>query len=283
MDTISPPIAEAINFLASLYSKGLSLSAICTARSALSCYLNTNCPIQFGELPSVKRIIKGIFESKPVLPLQSKIETWDPNTVITFLQPWCPLSELSLKELSLKMTFLLALLSGQRCQTLHALDINYMKLTDKTCTFFVNSLLKHSKKGKHQAPLEFKSFPQDPSLCIVTVVSEYLKRTQKLRKNGTVSKFLLSFQKPHNPISKDTISRWIKTILEMADIDITKFTAHSTRAASTSAALSCGVPVSNILAAAGWSQETTFSKFYNKNIKTNFGQSLVLSFYQRKM
>ncbi len=52
-----------------------------------------------------------------------------------------------------------------------------------------------------------------------------------------------------------------KTVLSSAGIDITQFKGHSTRAASVSAAGSAGVPVHDILAAAGWSSSGTFDRF----------------------
>ena len=51
-----------------------------------------------------------------------------------------------------------------------------------------------------------------------------------------------------------------------AGIDTKFFTAHSTRAAYTSAAHQKGVPLDKILAAAGWSSENTFQRLYNKPI-----------------
>ena len=63
-------------------------------------------------------------------------------------------------------------------------------------------------------------------------------------------------------MSRDTISRWIKTVLELAGLDISQFSAHSTRAASTSAAFSRDVPIDCVLSAAGWSSQSTFCKLY---------------------
>jgi hypothetical protein len=50
------------------------------------------------------------------------------------------------------------------------------------------------------------------------------------------------------------------------------FKAHSTRAASTSAASNRNVPISDILSTAGWSNERTFQVHYNKPIDNNQGQ-----------
>lgn len=60
----------------------------------------------------------------------------------------------------------------------------------------------------------------------------------KLRKpessQNDCCQLLLSHDKPRGPSSKDTISRWYKNVLKSAGIDVSKFTAHSTRSVSTS-------------------------------------------------
>ena len=85
-------------------------------------------------------MIKWAFEESPTLPEQK--ETWDVNTVLDMLNTWVPLDKLTLKELTLKLVMLIALLTGQRCQTIHALDITCMSLKDDKCTFFCKYCLK---------------------------------------------------------------------------------------------------------------------------------------------
>ena len=46
----------------------------------------------------------------------------------------------------------------------------------------------------------------------------------------------------------------------------TNYKAHSTRAAATSFAYEKGVPLKDIIKTAGWSNEKTFAKYYNKPI-----------------
>ena len=54
-------------------------------------------------------------------------------------------------------------------------------------------------------------------------------------------------------------------------MDTEQFGAHSTRAASMSAAVSQGVPVDVIMKATGWSAESTFTRFYKKAPNVNMG------------
>ena len=217
--------------------------------------------------------MKVVFERKPSLPRYK--ETWDVNIVLTYLSSLGPPAELILKVLTHKVVMLLALLSGQRRQTLHALDINSMQLTSDQCIFTINSLLKTSRIGHHLTPVKLVSFNQDSSLCIVKHLHEYINRTAVLRGNET--KLLISYQKPYKAVSADTIGRWLKIVLNLAGIDTVKYGAHSTRAASTSAAKAMDIPIDTIMESAGWTQESTFARFYNKPVinKNNFGADLL--------
>ena len=116
-----------------------------------------------------------------------------------------------------------------------------------------------------------KAYPVDRRICIFTVMTEYLSRTKEIRvdlnKAGVNGdQLFLSFCKPYKPVSKDTIGRWIKMVLDTAGIDVTLFKSHSLRHASTSKALKVGVPIEQILAKAGWSSDKMFSTYYNKPI-----------------
>ena len=56
--------------------------------------------------------MKGIFELRPSLPRYPTV--WNVNTVFNYVRTQPDIADLSLKELSLRLTFLLLLLSGQR-------------------------------------------------------------------------------------------------------------------------------------------------------------------------
>ena len=54
-------------------------------------------------------------------------------------------------------------------------------------------------------------------------------------------------------------------VLGQAEVDTGRFSGHSTRCASTSKAI-LSVSTDVILAPAGWTEESTFRKFYNKPV-----------------
>lgn len=87
----------------------------------------------------------------------------------------------------------------------------------------------------------------------------------------------MSYTKPHKAVSRDTIGRWVKTVLSSAGIDTKKFKPHSTRAAAVSEASNASVSLDEILSTAGWSSESTFAKFYNKPVvrESQFASSVL--------
>jgi hypothetical protein len=217
-----------------------------------------------GSHPLVVRFMKGVFNSRPTSPRTCK--TWEVSHVLNYLKTLTPAKYLSLKDLTLKLTMLIALTNAARVQTLHQLSCNILEKTKDGIVLHINGLLKQSRPGYHFSSLKLKAYPPDRRLCVLTYYKEYMKRT-KIHRNKSVS-LLLSFVKPFKPVTKDTISRWIKTVMERSGIDTKIYTSHSVRAASTSKAKACMVPITDIMKVAGWSQESTFTRFYHKQTET---------------
>ena len=103
-------------------------------------------------------------------------------------------------------------------------------------------------------------------MCIYCVLKEYLTLTKVLRKNCDRSRLLISYVKPYKPVTRDTISRWIKCVLFRSGVDTKIFSSHSVRAAANSKAKINSIPIMDILQKAGWSREKTFARFYDKEI-----------------
>ena len=61
----------------------------------------------------------------------------------------------------------------------------------------------------------------------------------------------------------------------MSGIDVTVFTAHSTRSLSASKVESLGLSLKGIQKAAGWSNGSTFRKHYELPMQRNFGSTLL--------
>ena len=84
---------------------------------------------------------------------------------------------LCLKDLSYRFGFLLCLLSGQRSFSLDNKSIEDSKVRfTKT-----EKLIKHTRAGTHQKPLEFLGYPINQKLCIFNHWKVYLDKTKSLR------------------------------------------------------------------------------------------------------
>ncbi len=84
---------------------------------------------------------------------------------------------------------------------------------------------------------------------------------------GDINSLFISYIKPFGRVSKATVSRWIKTVMNSAGINCDKYKPHSVRAASASKAKAFGVPIDDILKVAGWSNNANICRrSYNKPV-----------------
>lgn len=67
---------------------------------------------------------------------------WDVSVVLKFLKTLSPVASLSVKDLDLKLIMLLSLVTAQRGQTLHLLDVNLISKIDSNFVFTFNNPLK---------------------------------------------------------------------------------------------------------------------------------------------
>ena len=96
----------------------------------------------------------------------------------------------------------------------------------------------------------------------------YLDIAENFRDKDRCS-FFISYVAPYAPVKPKTIARWIVETLGKAGINTKVFKAYATRSASTSATYNKGLLLSERGQAAGWSNFTTFAKFYNKPVDVN--------------
>ena len=166
--------------------------------------------------------MKGVFELCP------------PNVrydyvcyVDVFLNFLCVLpsnDQLPLSHLKFKLCMLLALSTMQRVQTLHAIDISTIIFGQNAVVIPITTLLKHSSQRRPNFSLRLPYFHDDPELCVTSVLVQYLEATKDIRRAET--QLFISFRAPFHAVSKDTINRWITTVLKEAGIDVVTFKAH---------------------------------------------------------
>ena len=229
-----------------------------------------------GQHPLVIRLLKGVFNLTPPMPKYSKM--WKVSTVLDYLSSLAENRDLTLLSLSHKLLTLMALVSAQRSQTLACLDLRYFHFLENSCVITVMDILKTTcpKKGMGHNKLVIPNFEENPQLCVLTALKDYLHRTEDLRAQSGETKLFLSTRKPHKAVTSSTLARWMKCVLREAGIDATIYSAHSFRSASTSTAFAHGVTLQEILKTADWTNVHTFSHFYLKAVEEpSFGNTIL--------
>ena len=191
IDPIQPTISEVIDFLTELFDSGLGYSGLNTARCALSSVIHLDDNKTVGSHPLVNRFLKAAFNNRPSIPRYQSV--WDPTRVLTYLKTLPLLRSISLKELTHKLVMLIALVTRQRCQSLHLMDITSVQQNADHYKFVIKDIVKQSSPGRNQPELILPAFPADCRVCVYSVLSEYIKCTTPLR--GGETRLFISFVK----------------------------------------------------------------------------------------
>lgn len=265
-------VANVLDFLVTLFNQGQKYGSINCAKAALSLLLNS---VTMND-PQVTRFMKGVFKLRTPIPKYNF--TWDPTIVLDYLSNWYPNESLSFEKLSKKLTTLLALVTAHRVQTLSLIKLsNIKKYNNEKFVINITDLIKTSNVNRSPPILILPYFNEKPSICPARTLEQYLIVSADKRKPDCNS-LLISFKKPFNNVSSQSLSRWIKAILSESGIDTSVFSAHSTRHAATSAAHRLGVSIDNIKKTAGWTgRSETFAKFYNRDVAADTSDAFARS------
>ena len=275
--------------------KKLKISTIIGYRSAISSKHKGWENQSVGSSQHLTKLIKGMFNSNPtVKPL---LPNWDLPTVLWRLCdfPFEPLSSCELKFLTWKAVFLLALASASRVSELHAFSVKegnlrYERNGIRLLPNF-QFLSKTQRLNNPWTPVfipRFDSFATEANdllLCPYRALKMYIKRTDSLRKEIDSESLFITYQKGVNKSAstKNSIARWIvsliKYVYEESNKTLSAVRAHDTRRLSTSWALFNGASVTEIIRAAHWASDNTFTTFYMKDVptkETRFARSAIL-------
>lgn len=248
-----------IEFLTQLFHNGAQYATLNTCRSALSLLLGSN----IGKHEHITRFFKGIFRLRPPMPKYNA--TWDTAVVLNFLEQWHPNETLSLEKISKKLITLFALSTAHRMQTFSKIHISNIQFSNAQVLIKIVDLIKTSRIGSLQPILILPVFSERVQICPVAALKSYLDKTKNLRNNQDY--LFISIRRPHGPVSSQTLARWVKETLRLSGVDVSIFSAHSTRHAATSRAHDLGVNLDSIRKAAGWSGSSkTFGKFYHRMV-----------------
>ena len=224
VDFRAPPVKSVADFLMYLFQdRKLQPSTIDGYRSAIADTLG-NSPINISKDENLTRLPDSFHRDRP--KVCRGIPSWNLSLVLHQLTkaPFEPIKEASLKHLTFKTVFLLALGSGKRRSEIHAWqnrnirhqsDWSKVSLNPSPSFLSKNQLAKEDPDSVAPvvipalAPTLDRSLKSDRSLCPVRALRYYLDRTSDLRQNKEL--VFVSFKKGFDrDISPATISSWIK-------------------------------------------------------------------------
>ena len=286
VDFRSPPVKSVADFLMYLFKdKKLQPSTIDGYRSAIADKLG-NETVNISKDDNLTRLLDSFHRDRP--KGRRGIPSWNLSLVLHQLTkaPFEPLSA-SLKHLTFKTVFLLALGSGKRRSEIHAWqhkNIRHQSDWSKVSRFPSPSFLSKNQLAREGpesvapvvipalAPTLDRSLKSDRSLCPVRALRYYLDRTSNIRQDKEL--VFVSFKKGFDKdISPATISSWIKqTVIlcyELSDHQahtLHQVKAHHVRAFAASKAFQSGVSLEQILSACHWKSHNTFTQFYLKDV-----------------
>lgn len=253
---LEPESQHVLTFLVHKFNEGVSAGSLNTYRSALSFILGE----RISRDPWVTKFMRGIYKLRPARPRYDRIYELDP--VLQFIERLYPLAGLSLREITLRLSLLLAIVTAHRKQTLSLIKLENISETSRGYEIRIPERIKTSRPGTCQPLLLLPRFVDMPKLCVASTLDHYLQLTKHHR--GAVTSLFITTTKPFRAASKDTISNWLRQGLREAGIN-EEFAPHSIRHASTSAAFRKGVKVALIKDLAGWSEKSqVFDRFYNR-------------------
>ncbi|XP_061443118.1 uncharacterized protein LOC133365362 [Rhineura floridana] len=272
-------VKEILSFLQDGVSLGLRPNTLRRQVSALSATLSRSPDKPVGSHPFVKSFLRGATITAP--PTVHRYPTWDLHKVLSALQkpPFKPLSQVSLRLLSFKVLFLVAITSARRVSELNALSVhkNFCVFhKDRVVLRTVPSFRPKVLSAFHcQQELVLPSFCPNPvhplekawhSLDVTRALKVYISKTKSFRKTDNL---FVSFHPKSmgNKVTTSTLARWIKACISLAYASLrlsrpAGLVAHSTRVAATSAAFSHNASLGEICRAAAWATPNTFIKRY---------------------
>ena len=213
---------------------------------------------------------------------------WDVTLVLSSLTkaPYEPLRQVSLRSVTLKTSFLLALASAKRVGELHGVShaVRHSRGWNSLTFSFVPDFVAKTQDPTVFDPRfetftvpslrDFTDGDQDEMLlCPVRAVREYLRRTRMFRPE--LPRLFLSTGLRRKMVSRNTISFWLRevirtTYLSSGEDPPARIRAHSSRSIASSALFRSNYAVGQVMKAGVWSNQTTFTSFYLRDVTHRF-------------
>lgn len=298
VDPTTASVPEVLQFLHAGFSKGLATATLRRQVAALATVLLGDNHIPLSQDSRVRSFLLGVSNLRP--PPIHRFPTWDLSLVLQALTspPFEPLVSITLRNLTLKMAFLLAVTSARRVS-----EIAAFSMRSDLCIFFPDRVVlrldpafipKVNTRFHRAQEIVLPNFCPDPrhsserrwhTLDVRRALKHYLRRTESIRKTEAL---LVSFLPSSlgQKVSSTTVGRWLKSCISEAyglrGAPVPEgILPHSTRSAATSAAWATQASVDDICRAATWSSLSSFVRHYRLDLfasaDASFGRRVLQS------
>ena len=266
-----PSLQKAADFLFWLRrSRKLSVSAVMGYRSMLSAVFRSVLP-DISSSSVLQDLIRSFKVEVP--PRVVRPPSWDLLRVLTYLRSpvFEPLHESSLRDLSRKTLFLLALATAKRVGELQALSRAVSFSSSAAGISYVPEFLAKTESAVRSLPRSFSvpslgdfaaGLPEDLLLCPVRSLREYVRRTDALVNRPR--RLFVAPRCPSRAMSKNAISYFLREVIVQSGANSEELAApkaHSIRGIATSSAFFRNWSLASVLDAASWRSNSAFTSF----------------------
>lgn len=301
---VSPTAAtvnHVIGFLQDGLGKGLAPNTLRRQVAALASVLGLGSADSLSRHPVIRTFLRGATNLSP--PIVHRFPTWSLNRVLSALTgpPFEPLRDVSLRFLSFKVLFLVAITSARRISELAALSMRRdlcIFHRDRVVLRLDPAFLPKVNSTFHRCQeLVLPDFCPRPAhrlehtwhtLDVRRALKVYLSRTAPLRKTEALFVTFLPAS-IGSKASSSTLGRWLRATIATAYRQLGlpvpgHITAHSTRSAATSAAWSTQASLEEICRAATWTSISPFVRHYRvdsfASAEASFGRRVLQSVHR---
>ncbi|XP_064115143.1 uncharacterized protein LOC135221257 [Macrobrachium nipponense] len=224
---------------------------------------------------------------------QCRAPSWNLDIVLKFLgtNKFEPLRSASLRDISKKTIFLVALATAKRISELQAINKEIgWKHNKAVCTFQEDFLAKNENPSNPWPRFEIMSLSdlvgqeQEVVLCPVRAMRHYVERTKGIRE--TSGSLWCSVKEPSRPMTKNAIAFFLRELIKEAhmlcqeeNFGLLKVKAHEVRAVATSLAFKKNMALKDIIETTFWRTNSVFASHYLRDVKTTFDNCQTLGPY----
>ncbi|XP_068221279.1 uncharacterized protein [Palaemon carinicauda] len=291
VSSITTSVSQIANFLLFLRQNSkLAVSTIKGYRSTLSSVVRHR-GIDLTQDRDLKDLLKSFETTKQT---QLRLPAWNLDVVLKFLcsRKFEPISQATLREVTKKTLFLMALATAKGVGEIHAIEKQVGFNQDgAVCALRIDFLSKNENPSKpwpgtFEVPNLTNMVGQEEErlLCPVRALRAYLSRTKRLR--GASSSLWCSVKDPQKPLSKNALSFFLRETIREAHLfceeknfGLLKVKAHEVRAVATSLAYRKNMSVKQIMDATFWRSNSVFASHYLREVRVDYEKCYTLGPY----